>query len=114
MAETGNPNDLRQQLAQSKKFAGVLDHLSKQVPQDVHAKRTEGDAALGTAWQGEARRAYDQGANLMEQRVQETCRSVGQLAEGVDHAAVTVSGADVSHSETFQGQVNRFLGGIHK
>jgi uncharacterized protein YukE len=113
MAETGNPNDLRQRLAESKKFAGVLDNLAKQVPQDVHAKRLEGDQALGIAWQGEARRAYDQGANLMEQRVQETCRSVAQLAEGVDHAATTVSGADVSHSETFQGQVNRFLGSIH-
>ncbi|MGL5826102.1 MAG: hypothetical protein ACRCYU_15010 [Nocardioides sp.] len=101
---TGNPNDLRQQMAMVKKFADALDHLSKQVPVDVRAKRLEGDAALGAAWQGEARRAYDIGANLMENRVQETCRKVGLLAEGVQSAGTTVAANDVSQGDNFKAK----------
>ncbi len=110
MAETGNPNDLRQQLSMVKLLADALDQNAKNVPARVNAKRVEMDASLGAAWQGEARRAFDVGANLMQQRVQEVANKVAQLSEGVLTAGNQVASGDGQQSDTFRGMVSQRLG----
>ncbi len=107
---TTNANDLRQEQSMVALLASALDDNAKGVPARVNAKRAEMDAELAISWQGDAKRAFDEGATLLQQRVQEVANHVSRLAEGVQSAGTKVAGSDADTSSSFKGLISSGLG----
>lgn len=103
--------DLRQQYSMVKLLVSALEENARAVPSRVNAKRAEMDAALATGWQGAAKQAFDQGANVMQQKVQEVASHVMRLSEGVHNAGVKVTASDADQTSAFKGAIANYLAG---
>jgi uncharacterized protein YukE len=91
-------------------IASNLSEKARTVPSKVTSERDRILAMLASKWQGQAAQAFTIGANLMVDRVNECCKYVDLLAQGVTDSQKMFHGGDDQHDADFKGIIMRGLG----
>jgi len=91
-------------------IANSLSEKARTVPSKVTSERDRILAMLASKWQGDAAQAFTMGANLMVDRVNECCKYVDLLSQGVTDSQKMFHGGDSQHDADFKGIIMRGLG----